>query len=95
MLKVHVLPKEALFKTLHERMWMVIEDYDEQNFFPTWLASALVKYKNIHSAGNARNDGQGPPVVLDANGSLERNVSNWIAGTQSWVTVNHRESIEK
>lgn len=42
MLKVHVLPKEALFKTLHERMWMVIEDYDEQNFFPTWLASALV-----------------------------------------------------
>ena len=30
-----VLPKKALFKTLHERMWMVIEDYDEQNFSPS------------------------------------------------------------
>lgn len=66
-------------------MWMVIEDYVEQNFFPAWLASALVKYKNIQQAGYARNDGQGPPVVLDAIGSLERIVRSWLEAKQPWV----------
>ncbi|MFV0635556.1 hypothetical protein [Mitsuokella sp.] len=44
-----------------------------------------MKYNNIQQAGNARDDGQGPPVVLDAIGSLERSVSNWIEAKQPWV----------
>ncbi|WP_295714326.1 hypothetical protein [uncultured Mitsuokella sp.] len=44
-----------------------------------------MKYNNIQQAGCARNDGQGPPVVLDAIGSLELIVRSWIEAKQPWV----------